>query len=222
MSDDHVFQILEYIFISKRTKVMYLCRLETGTGDSETGSGEQPKTYRPLVKHFNPDSENYGFDLAKVKMERGASPPRRQLLLATPSKESEPAGAASSADPPPSFQARRQNQLVEPEKQKVDQPDNATSTKQVEDKKESGVEKMVTAVLEEEQEAECVDLIDDEDGGGDQEAATISMAPVGEGNRSRSSSISSSGAPEHPKKEQNSDQVCFIQPKHTFANYVVD
>ena len=202
--------------IKSSTKAMFFCRLENATGDSETGSGEQPKTYRPLVKHFNPDSENYGFDLAKVKMERGASPPRRQLLLATPSKESEPAGAASSAEPPPSFQARRQNQLVEPEKQKPDHSDNATSTKQVEDKKDSGVEKMVTAVLEEEQEAECVDLIDDEDGGGSQEAATISMAPVEEGNRSRSSSISSSGAPENPKKEQNTVQVCF-NPTKTYV-----
>ncbi len=29
------------------------------------------RIYRPLVKHFNPNDENYGFDLSRVKMEPG-------------------------------------------------------------------------------------------------------------------------------------------------------
>ncbi len=29
------------------------------------------RSYRPLVKHFDPNDENYGFDLSRVKMEPG-------------------------------------------------------------------------------------------------------------------------------------------------------
>ena len=53
------------------------------SGSKESTGEEQPKTYRPLVKHFSPGDENYGFDLAKVKMETSEeSVQRRQLLLA--------------------------------------------------------------------------------------------------------------------------------------------
>jgi hypothetical protein len=56
-----------------------------------------PKTYRPLVKDFNPKDESFGFDLAKVKVEKTKDTDRTILPL-----------------PPPSFQQRRAPKPLEP------------------------------------------------------------------------------------------------------------
>ena len=118
------------------------------TPGSKQSEGETPKTYRPLVKHFDPNDENVGFDLAKVKMERSSSPTgsRRQLLLAQASgaKTSGSDGGDGSRNensessmplPPSSFQSRRQNQTSE--QQRTNTTTNPAASEKSGDKSES-------------------------------------------------------------------------------------
>ena len=97
------------------------------------------------MKHFDPNDENVGFDLAKVKMERSSSPTgsRRQLLLAQASgaKTSGSDGGEGSRNEnsessmPSSFQSRRQNQTSE--QQRTNTTTNPAASEKSGDKSES-------------------------------------------------------------------------------------
>ncbi len=66
----------------------------------------EPKQYKPLVKHFNPNDPNYGFDLARVKMEPGTANTNISSFKSFIQRRSSP----SPSHPPPSSQSDEQSE----------------------------------------------------------------------------------------------------------------
>lgn len=75
---------------------------QSSLGGEDEDESSSVKKYRPLVKHFDRNSESYGFDLARVKMEPG--------LLDSPTALSSYVRRSSPPPPPPPQQQQQQQQ----------------------------------------------------------------------------------------------------------------